>query len=164
MTTADQKQRTYPAIEIRLATLDDVDQIVDLAMTLLRESPTYNKIFPCDPEATRKHLQLAIGTQFCPYIVAVHDGRVVGTISYQFDDSFSAGGCAVMGDLYAYREYRHTPVGRALVACCMDLAKNDGARVLHIPIAGGHQAVPTLRNMLRKFGAEEIGIIMRKVL
>ena len=35
---------------------------------------------------------------------------------------------------------------------------------MHIPIAGGHEAVPTLSNMLRKFGAEEIGVILRKVL
>jgi hypothetical protein len=35
---------------------------------------------------------------------------------------------------------------------------------MHIPIAGGHEAIPTLKNMLRKFGAEEIGVIFRKVL
>jgi GNAT superfamily N-acetyltransferase len=147
-----------------MATLDDVEQLVMLAMTLLRESPIYNKLFPYNPAATRRHMELAIRTGFCPYIVAVHDGRVVGTISYSMDDSFSDSKCAVMGDLFAYREYRYTPVGRTLVTALFDLAKHHGAKAVHIPIAGGHEAVPTLKNMLKKFGAEEIGVIMRKVL
>ena len=164
MSASRRRQKAYPAIEIVLATLDDVDGIVELAMTLLRESPIYNQLFPCNPEATRKHLKLAISTQAMPYVIAKHEGRVVGSISWTFDDSFSDSKCAVLGDLFAYREYRATPVGRALVATAMDLAKQDGAVAMHIPIAGGHEAVPTLVNMLKKFGAEPIGIIMRKVL
>jgi GNAT superfamily N-acetyltransferase len=165
MSTAPQRQhRAYPRIELRLATLNDIEQIVMLAMTLLRESPTYNKLFPCDPAATAKHLRLAIGTGFAPYIVAVHEGRIIGTISVSQDDSFSDGKCTVMGDMFVYREFRKTFVGRALMMAAMDMAKRSGAVAMHIPIAGGHEAVPTLVNMLKKFGAEEIGVIMRKVL
>jgi GNAT superfamily N-acetyltransferase len=164
MSAHAQRLKTYPAIEVRLATLDDVEQLVMLAMTLLRESPTYNALFPYDPAATRKHMQLAIRTQCMPYIVAVHDGRIVGTISYTMDDSFSDSKCAVMGDLFAYREYRFTPVGRTLVTALFDLVKHRGAVAIHMPIAGGHEAMPTLKNMLKKFGAEDIGVIMRKVL
>jgi GNAT superfamily N-acetyltransferase len=164
MSAAALRAKTYPRVEIRLATLDDVEQLVMLAMTLLRESPTYNALFPADPAATARHMALSIRTQCCPYIVAVHDGRVVGTVSYSKDDSFSDGKCIVMGDLFAYREYRHTPVGRMLALALFHFAKIEGAVAVHIPIAGGHAAVKTLKNMLRKFGAEDIGVIMRKVL
>lgn len=85
-------------------------------------------------------------------------------ISYSLDGSFSDFKCAVMGELFVYREFRGTPAARMLAWTAMDLAKNDGAIAMHIPIAGGHTAVPTLKNMLRKFGAEEIGVIFRKVL
>jgi GNAT superfamily N-acetyltransferase len=165
MSTAAKRQaQTHPAIGLRLATVEDVPAITALAMTLLNESPTYNKLFPCNPDATEKYLRIAIGTGSCPHVIAVHDGRVVGVVSYSLDASFSDSKCAVLGELFAYKEYRGTPVGRALVWAVMDLAKNDGAVAMHIPIAGGHEAVPTLKNMLRKFGAEEIGVIMRKVL
>jgi predicted N-acetyltransferase YhbS len=152
------------AIEIRLATLEDVEELTLLAMTLLRESPTYLKYFQPDPASTTKYLRAAISTGTCPHIVAVHEGRIIGVISYSLDGSFSNHKCAVMGELFVYKEYRGSPAGRMLTWSAFDLAKNDGATAMHIPIAGGHQAVPTLKNMLRKFGAEEIGVIYRKVL
>ena len=135
-----------------------------LAMTLLRESPTYLKLFPPNPAATAKWLELAIGGGGCPHIVAVHEGRIIGVISYSLDASFSDSKCAVLGDLFVYREFRGTHAGRLLVASAYHLAKSDGATAMHIPIAGGHEAVPTLKNMLMKSGAEEIGVIFRKVL
>ena len=164
MSTAAKRQQTRPAIQIRLATVEDVPQITALAMTLLSESPTYLKLFQPDPVATTKYLTAAIGRGTSPHIVATHNGDIVGVISYSLDGSFSDYKCAVMGEVYAYPAYRHTPVGRALVWAAMDLAKGDGAIAMHIPIAGGHEAVPTLKNLFRKFGAEEIGVIMRKVL
>lgn len=164
MSTSQRRSRTRPSINIRLATVDDVDELTMLAMTLLRESPTYLRLFQCNPAATSKYLRAAIGSGVCPHIVAVHDGRIIGVISYSLDASFSDYKCAVMGELFVYREFRGTPAGRMLTWTAFDLAKNDGATAMHIPIAGGHEAVPTLKNMLRKFGAEEIGVILRKVL
>ena len=46
----------------------------------------------------------------------------------------------------------------------MDLAKGDGATCMHIPLTSGHKAMPSLINLFKKFGAEEIGVVMRKVL
>jgi hypothetical protein len=34
---------------------------------------------------------------------------------------------------------------------------------MHIPITSQHKNVPTLVNLFKKYGAEEIGVIMRKV-
>ena len=47
---------------------------------------------------------------------------------------------------------------------CMDLMKSEGATCMHIPLTSGHDAMPTLVNLFKKFGAEEIGVVMRKVL
>jgi GNAT superfamily N-acetyltransferase len=164
MSTGQRRARIHPPIDIRLATIEDVDELTMLAMTLLRESPTYLKLFHEDPTATSKYLSSAISTGVCPHIVATHNGRIIGVISYSLDGSFSNFRCAVMGELFVYREYRGTPAARMLVAMCAHLAKGDGATAMHIPIAGGHEAIPTLKNMLKKFGAEEIGVIYRKVL
>jgi hypothetical protein len=46
----------------------------------------------------------------------------------------------------------------------MTAAKELKATCMHIPITSGHASVPTLVNLFRKFGAEEIGTMMRKVL
>lgn len=162
--SASQRRKAFPAIDIRLANLDDVEALTMMSVTLLRESPTYLKLFQCNPAQASKYLRAAIGTGVCPHIVATHDGRIIGAISYSLDASFSDSKCAVMGELFVYREFRGTPAGRMLVFAAMGLAKGDGAIAMHIPIAGGHACVPTLKNMLRKFGAEEIGVIFRKVL
>lgn len=159
-----QRRKTRPAITIRMATIGDVDELTMLAMTLLRESPTYLQLFSCNPAVASKYLRAAIGSGVCPHIVAIHDGRIIGAISYSLDASFTDSKLAVMGELFVYKEFRGTPAGRMLTWTAMDLAKGDGAVAMHIPIAGGHEAVPTLINMMHKFGAEEIGVILRKVL
>lgn len=162
--SSGRRRREYPAIDIRLATINDVPEITALAMQLLSKSPTYLKMFGQDPASTSRYLERAISTGACPHILACVAGKLVGVISYSLDGSFSDFKCAVLGELFVYKEFRGTPAARMLAATAFDLAKGDGAIAMHIPIAGGHQAVPSLRNMLRKFGAEEIGIIMRKVL
>lgn len=165
MSTAKQRQqRAHPAIKVRMATVADVPELTVLAMTLFAESPTYLQLFSPNPEATAKYLEAAIGQGWCPHIVACHDGRIVGVVSYSRDGSFTDYKCAVLGELFAFKEYRGTPVGRMLVFTAFELAKLDGCTAIHIPIAGGHKAVPTLKNLLRKFDAEEVGVIFRKVL
>jgi len=163
-TTAAHRSKVWPAINLRLATVDDVDAVTDIAMQILAESPTYLELFQPDPEATRKYLKVAIGSGAVPHILAMDGDRLAGVVSYSIDHSFSDGKCAVMGELFAHKEYRGSPIGRALVSMLYDLAKDDGCVAVHIPIAGGHEAVPTLKNLFRKFGAQEIGVIMRQVL
>ena len=77
---------------------------------------------------------------------------------------FAAQPLAVMDEIYALEEYRGTPVGRALVATMLDLIKSEGGTCVHIPLTSGHKAMPSLVNLFRKFGAEIIGVVMRKVL
>jgi GNAT superfamily N-acetyltransferase len=156
-------QRLYPAITLRLAKIEDVSDLVMLFATFFRESH-YPPHLEFDPAVCAKYLNTAIGSGFAPHIIAVDQDRVVGVISYHIDESFSAKPLAVMDEVYALAEYRGTPVGRALVHMAMDLAKGDGATCMHIPLTSGHKAMPSLINLFKKFGAEEIGVVMRKVL
>jgi GNAT superfamily N-acetyltransferase len=156
-------QRLYPAIELRLARVEDVDELVKLFATFFRESQ-YQPHLKFDPAVCARYLQTAIGSGFSPHIIALDDGKIVGVISYHIDESFSEQPLAVMDEVYALDEYRGTPVGRALVRTAMDLAKGDGANCMHIPLTSGHKAMPSLINLFKKFGAEEIGVVMRKVL
>lgn len=157
------RQQNYPAIELRLATVDDIDGLVLLFATFFRESH-YQPHLQFDPVVCAKYLRAAIGSGFSPHIIALHQDAIVGVISYHFDGSFTPQRLAVMDEVYALEEYRGTPVGRALVATALDLAKNDGAACIHIPLTSGHKAMPSLINLFKKFGAEEIGVVMRKVL
>jgi GNAT superfamily N-acetyltransferase len=156
-------QPDKPTIELRLATVDDVDDLVLLFATFFRQSH-YQPHLEFDPATCAKYLRKVITTGFSPHIVAIINGQLAGVISYHLDDSFSKHPLVVMDEVYALDEYRGTGIGRALVAACMDLARNDGATCMHIPLTSGHKAMPSLINLFKKFGAEEIGIVMRKVL
>ena len=163
MSLAQQKSQAYPAIELRLATVDDIDDLVLLFATFFRESH-YQPYLQFDAAVAAKYLRAAIGSGFSPHILATHNGRIVGVGCYHLDSSFASAPLAVMDEIYALEEYRGTPVGRALVATMLDLAKRDGATCIHIPLTSGHKAMPSLVNLFRKFGAEIIGVVMRKVL
>jgi GNAT superfamily N-acetyltransferase len=163
MSAAQQKSQSYPAIELRLASVADIDALVLLFATFFRESH-YQPHLQFDPAICAKYLRAAIGSGFSPHIIALDEDKIVGVISYHFDSSFSATPLAVMDEVYALEEYRGTPVGRALVAAMLDLIKSDGGTCIHIPLTSGHKAMPSLVNLFKKFGAEEIGVVMRKVL
>jgi len=163
MSRAQQKFSHFPAIELRLATVDDVDNLVLLFATFFRESH-YQPHLQFDPVICAKYLRAAIGSGFSPHIIALDQDKIVGVISYHMDQSFAAKPLAVMDEVYALQEYRATPVGRALVATALDLAKGDGAVCIHIPLTSGHESMPSLVNLFRKFGAEPIGVVLRKVL
>lgn len=145
-----------------MANVSDVEQLVELFATFFAEAQ-YKSCLEFKPEISTRFLTTAIKTGFAPYIVAEHNGRIIGTISYHIDDSFTDK-LAVLGEVFVVREYRGTPVGRALVSAAMSLAKGDGADCMHIPLTSGHERMPTLVNLFKKFGAEEIGVVMRKVL
>jgi len=162
--SAAPQTKAQPEIHLRLATVDDVDALVLLFATFFRESH-YQPALKFDPAISAKYLRLAIGSGFSPHIVAVDDGRIVAQISYHIDNSFTDK-LAVLDEVYALPEYRGTPVGRALVHAAMDMARSElgPGGCMHIPITSGHKSMPTLINLFKKFGAEEIGTVLRKVL
>ena len=157
--TAAPQTKAQPAIHLRLATVDDVDALLLLFATFFRESHYQPAL------KFAKYLRSAIGSGFSPHIVAVDDGRIVAQISYHIDNSFTDK-LAVLDEVYALPEYRSTPVGRALVHAAMDMARSElgPGGCMHIPITSGHKAMPTLVNLFKKFGCEEIGLVLRKVL
>jgi GNAT superfamily N-acetyltransferase len=151
-------------VELRLAVADDVDALVDLYQTFFAESG-YPPVIEFDPERARNYLMNAIEIGFPIIIAPLDNGIIAGAISFEIDHQFSKQPFAVLGEVYGRREFRGTGLGRALVQSAMDLAKvKYHATCFHIPITSGHESVPTLVNLFRKFGAEQIGTIMRKVL
>jgi len=150
---------------LRLATVDDVDALLDLFETFFAESG-YPPSIQFDRVRAKHYLTQAISTGHEPHIIApLPDGSIAGSISYEIDHTFSKEPFAILGEVYARPEYRRSGIGRALIGSAMDVAKNaDHATCMHIPITSGHEAVPSLVNAFRRFGAEQIGVIMRKVL
>jgi GNAT superfamily N-acetyltransferase len=152
-------------VQLRLATVADVEALLDLFETFFAESG-YPPSIEFDRVRAKHYLTEAISTGHEPHIIApLGDNYILGSISYEIDHSFSREPFAVLGEVYAREEVRGTGIGRALIHSAMDMAKHvDHATCLHIPITSGHEAVPTLVNAFRKFGAEQIGVILRKVL
>ena len=151
-------------VQLRLATVDDVDALLDLFETFFGESG-YPPAIEFDRERAKGYLTAAISSGHEPHIIAPIGSYILGSISYEIDHTFSKEPFAVLGEVYARAEWRNSGLGRALVQSAMDRAKHvDGATCMHIPITSGHKSVPTLVNLFRKFGAEEIGTMMRKVL
>jgi GNAT superfamily N-acetyltransferase len=163
MSTAQQQQEAPLQVNIKLASEADIPALVDLFATFFSESH-YRPHLTFDPERATAYLQMAIGTGHSPHICAEVDGKLVGVICYHIDTSFSVEPLAVLDEVYVLEPYRLTRIGRTLVAHALTLAKGDGAVCMHIPLSSGHKAMPTLVNLWKKFGAEEIGTIMRKVL
>lgn len=157
-------ERPEIVIQLRLATVDDVDRLVTLFETFFAES-SYPPAIEYDRERAKHYLTAAIKSGHEPHIIAPINGQIIGSISYVIDHQFSKQPFAVLGEVYALPEFRSSGLGRALVASAMDMAKHvDGATCMHIPITSGHKNVPTLVNLFKKFGAEQIGVMMRKVL
>jgi len=150
-------------VQLRLATVDDVDALLDLFETFFAESGYHDGGIEFDRERAKHYLTQAISTGHEPHIIApLPDGSIAGSISYEIDHQFSKKPFATLGEVYARPEYRRSGIGRALIGSAMDMAKHvDHATCLHIPITSGHETVPTLVNAFRRFGAEQIGIIMR---
>jgi predicted N-acetyltransferase YhbS len=149
-------------VQLRLATVDDVEALLDLFETFFAESG-YPPAIEFDRERAKHYLTQAISTGHEPHIIApLPDGGIAGSISYEIDHQFSKQPFAVLGEVYARPQFRRSGIGRALIGSAMERAKYvDHATCMHIPITSGHETVPSLINAFRRFGAEQIGVIMR---
>jgi GNAT superfamily N-acetyltransferase len=152
-----------PIIGLRMAIIDDVPALVDLYDRFFHESQ-YAAHLTYSRDHTRRYLEHVIGTGISPHILAVLGDTVIGELSYHIDRSFCAEPLAVLDEIYVIPEFAGTPVGRGLVAAAMDMCRNiEGANCFHVVIASGHKRAKTLVNLFKKFGAEEVGVVLRKV-
>jgi GNAT superfamily N-acetyltransferase len=152
-----------PVIALRMATVEDVPQLVDLFDRFFHESQ-YASHLEYSRENSRRYLEQAIGTGMSPHILAVLDGAIIGELSYHIDRSFLVEPMAILNEFYVIPEFAGTPVGRALVAAAMDICRDvEKAKCFHLVLSSGHKRARTLVNLFKKFGAQEIGIVMNKV-
>lgn len=152
-----------PHIELRLATKDDVAKIVPfLAVFFARSRWAENLAFHSD-RATQ-YLEHTIPLNYAVYILALDGDELVGLISYHTYKVFTDP-MAVMDETYVLPHLRRTDLGRRLVYLAMHMAKGDGCKVMNFPVSSGMYEQRSLINMLvRHFGCEPMGLLLRKVL
>lgn len=152
-----------PHIELRLATKDDVEKLVPfLAGFFARSRWAENLTFHTGK--ARDYLERAISSGFSPYVLALDGEELVGCCSYHTYSVFTDP-IAVMDETYVVPRLRRTDLGRRLVYLVIHLAKTDGCKVMNFPVASGMYEQRSLINMLvRHFGCEPMGLLLRKVL
>ena len=161
--TAKRRTTATPHIELRMATVDDVEKVVAFLGVFFARSRWADNLNFHTKKATR-YLFGAIGSGYAPYVIAMDGDELVGLCSYHTFDVFTDP-IAVMDETYVVPRYHRTDLGRRLVAMILALAKAEGCKVMNFPIASGMPEQNSLMNMVgRHFGAEYIGTIFRKVL
>jgi L-amino acid N-acyltransferase YncA len=154
--------RTLNDVKFSLATTEDVAELAGLVARFYNESG-YKNYAEFDLEQAEAYGSLVIDKGAVPHIVARKSDELVGFISYSLDTSGWVKPIAVMHMFYVIPECRRSPLGRALLALAVDMAKGDGACALHAPVASGTKAVGSLKNLFSKIGFEPCGYLMRKV-
>jgi len=149
-------------IEIRLATHDDVPAIAQMFGAYFHATQ-WAYFLSYDEDKTIKRLHELIAGKRSPHLLAFDGHRLVGVLSWHYDNAYVREPIGVMDETYVDPEYRHTNLGRKLVGLALHLAHGDGAPVFNFPIASGLPETRTLVNMLRKFGGEVCGVLVRCV-
>ena len=151
-------------IEYRLATRADAPEIATLFLTFFNEAHYQDRGIVYSIERATDWLANVIGHGTVPHMAAVHEGEIVGAVSYSLDDTFCVEPVAVMHMLYVAKAYRRSAIGRTLVALVTDMAKGDGACAFHAPIASGMGEQRSLVNLFAHGGFEPVGVIMGRAL
>jgi GNAT superfamily N-acetyltransferase len=157
------RQTDTSAIEIRLASLDDIPAMVAALRAFFDETPWGARGVSFDAESVERFLQFSTPRGSQPYLLALDHGRIVGLISWHYYRDYTDP-IAVMDETYVAPDFRRTNLARKLVALALHMANGDGARIMNFPLCSGLDATRTYVNMLRKFGAEMTGVMMTKVL
>jgi len=166
-TRQNPKSRKYPPVDVERTTADDAERLIG-PIEALFNAGRYSTDLTFDRERGLGYLRQAIGSGFAVYLLAVDSTtkQVIGFGSYHLDQSFTTRPVAHLDELFVLEEFHrtHAHVGRILIAMMLSMAQGDGAAMLHFPITSGHAAARSLVNLLEKFGAEPVGLIMRRML
>ena len=152
-----------PGIEIRLATVDDVKKIVPFLGAFFARSRWAEQL-TFKPESALKYLAHAITSGFAPYVLAFDGDELVGCCSYHIYNVFTEP-IAVMDETYVVPRLRRTDLARRLVFLALECARADNCKIMNFPVSSGMPEQQGLINMLMKhFGCENMGVLLRKVL
>jgi predicted N-acetyltransferase YhbS len=147
-------------IEIRRAQLEHVPRLARLFGEYFYETQ-WGMFLTFDEQKCIRRLSQLVQQEFTPHLVAFDGERIVGIISWHYDMQYTTEPIAVMDETFVLPPYRSSNLGRKLVGLALHMAAKHKAPVFNFPIASGLPSTATLTNMLRKFGGEICGVIVR---
>jgi L-amino acid N-acyltransferase YncA len=145
----------------RFASLLDLDELMELYERFYAEA-VYKDFLEWSPAKARRTVENGIASDTRPHVIAEVDGKLVGFISYIFDDSFSVRPCQVLFELYVVPEHRRSAIGRSLVGIAILEGETHNAGAFHAPVASGMTEARTLFNLFSKAGFRQFGYMMRR--
>jgi len=108
---------------VRIASLDDVDRIVELTAQLG---------YDVDAATVRERLERILQRQDHRFMVAEIDGRTVAWLHAVVSDYIETGPFVVVAGLVVDRSVRNAGIGRALMAAAEQWATTQGCRVVRL--------------------------------
>jgi len=147
-------------VDYRVALPGDAPEIARLFETFFNEAHYKDRGIVYALDRATAWIEGVIRDNSCPHIAALHDGAIVGAISYSLDDTFCVEPVAVLHMLYVLKDHRKSAIGRVLLALATELAKGDGACAFHAPIASEMDEQPSLVNLFGRGGFKPIGLIL----
>lgn len=158
-------QDELTSVNFDLAIDEDIDELNGLLEKFVMETGYARRGIVYSAEKSRQWLERVIPLGVAPHILAKRDGRIIGFLSYTLDSYFCERPIAVLNTIWVAPEHRRGPVGRALLAFAIDSARSvDEAVAFHAPIASELPDVPSLRNLFRHAGFDDIGLILGRAL
>ena len=149
-------------IEIRLATVEDVPELARLFGVFFNQSQ-WHFFLTYDEQRAAGWLHWALSREDDqqPHLVAFDGDKLIACLSWHYYSQYTVEPVAVMDETFVLEEYRHTDLGRKLVALALYMTRGK-AGVFNFPLASGLPETKTYVNMLKKyFGGEMCGVIVR---
>ena len=120
---------------IRPMTGDDVDEVVELAAVMYRESANYRRM-EFSPERVREMAGMVMQSGFA--MVAIKDGRMIGLMAGSLvQPVFSRDLMACDFLLYVLPQHRGGTAAIRLVNAYVQWAKQDGAKLITVGVTAG---------------------------
>ena len=156
-------QEAVEGIEYRTAGPEDAAELALLFEMAFNESGFPSRRIRYSIGRAEAWIEGAVRKGFCPHLMAVREGELIGAMSYSLDSTFCVEPVGIMQMLYIKRPYRRSAIGRVLVGLTTEMAKSDGACAFHAPIAAEVNE-RSLANLFAHGGFTPIGVIMGRSL
>lgn len=129
-------------VDYRAATLSDVDVLLPLMRCLQADDPWS---VPFREEKVRETLRELIALAGRAFLICAAE-VCVGYLVLSFDFSLEFGGKnAWIDELFVQREFRNKGIGSKTVEFAAGAARECGAKVLHLEVNRGNQAIDLYR-------------------
>ena len=140
------RKDTFHQVEFRLATLADIDGLVELFHAFFSESTLPRLGLVYDPARMARWLEKVIGSGLQPHLIAIakDSDEIVGSIDYVLDHSHTTAPNASLNRFYVRPHWRLSAIGRVLLDLMLEEAKADGAVAFRAGLSSGIQGARNL--------------------